>query len=638
MSPQRIAAVRFSAVCSVLLALCLFTLQHQAQARLSSATDLGAVYESESAEIDVDDRGHSRLVVQRLIRIVNDEGRERESIQSIDFNDRASKLKVLDAYTINGKKITKVKAKNIEIKPVGDFSRFFDTQMKAKVSFPDVQVGSKLFLKYRLDTFEVPNEGFYSFLADFNWWYTEKYCAVIRSKLPLHVWKNDRENLLKFTPGKKGVLHTLSIESRAPIRLHTVQEENAFIRSERSLTFVVSTLASWNDYAHKTMRAQEKLFSARLPSGMERIRAAAVDLKSPVEQLDFVASRLSQDYRYFGDWRRRNGGFVSRSLREIDETRYGDCKDLSLATAAILRALGYRADLAWTLRGEPNLRPMRDWYSLPVDWFNHAIVRAEDREGKVYWIDPTNPYTYARSIPHDLAGRPAFVLRSNAGFVDWIPELTSESFLSEKNLVYKFEPESILKVDGVVRNRGRAAIFLTVNGFYKPSELVDFDLVHSIAYGFKVLDYKVGEYPRGSRVVTDKEIPMSFRLADASSRTSAGLGFTFARASGVDRLLENLRDRASDLYIDTPGVWLSREELSGVRRVGAMGLDCDLKNEWVSARRKVSETPMGIVADDRFEVVKSIVPNEALRTTEFEKFQARLRECFYRAVVVFEPR
>lgn len=610
----------------------------QVFARLAAPSDLGSVYESESAEVEVDLHGHSKMIVERLIRINNDEGRERESQQSIDFNDRASTLKILAAATINGQKRTPVSKKNIEIKAIGDFSRFFDVQKKAKISFPNVQIGSRIYMKYELDTREVPNEGFYSFLADFNWWYMEHYQAKIRSRLPLYFWKNDPARVLSMTASRDGSWYTMDIHSTGPIRLQTTQEENAFIRSERSETFVVSSVDSWDKYALATIENQEKLFTKTLPSGLEKIRLAAAKVEGTVEKLDLVASMISQEFRYFGDWRRRNGGFLPRSLSEINETRYGDCKDLSLAAAAIFRSLGLTADLAWTLRGDFNLRPSPDWYKLPVDWFNHAVTRVEAPDGQIYWIDATNPVTYARAVPQDISGKMAFVLRADKPFLEMIPELDSKSFQLEKNLVYRFQPDHSLKVDGNLGLKGRAAINLTTSVFYKPVETVNYDLVHALSYGYKILNPYVGEYPRGTRIVSDKDIKVAFTLSDVGVRTSSGFGFLLMRENATDRLLEDTRDRVSDLAIDIPGVWINREELTGVRRIGRFSLDCDLHSEWANASRKVTDSDTGVVSTDRLEILKTVIPNEALHTKEFESFQKSLRECFFRAAIIFESR
>lgn len=631
-------AVRFLSLRMLITcALMAITLASVAEARFAKESDLASVNEFERAEIDVDSRGHSKVVIERLIRIKNDEGRERESTQAIEFNDRSARLKILSAQTLNGKRAINVSKKNIEIKPVGDFSRYFDTLKRAKITFPNVQVGSKIRLKYEIDTHEVPNEGFFSFLADFNSWYMEKYEAVIRSALPLNVVKNDPENLFQITPSKQGRFYFLEIHTTKPIMRQTTEEESAFIRADRNPSFVVSSLESWQQYATQTIANQEKLFAKKLPASMMKIRDAALGEKTVIEKLDRVSSLVSQEFRYFGDWRRRNGGFIPRTLAEIHQTRYGDCKDLSLVTAAIYRALGFKADIAWTLRGDPHLQPLKLWYEHPVDWFNHAVTRVEV-DGKVYWIDATNPVTYASSVPADISGKPAFVLDAEKPFLDTIPALTSDSYHMGKSFTYEYQPDHSLKTEGELTLKGRAAINLTMNGFYKPLDGVNYDLIRALSYGYKLRRFKVGEYPHGSRIVGDLVVPFEFTLTDIGVRTSAGYGFLLSREGAVDRLIEETRDRASDIYLDPPGVWTNREELVGVRRIGERDLNCDLKSEWVHAKRDVRDTPTGIVTTDRFEIKKSLVPNEILHTAEFERFQSALRECFFRAALVVEPR
>jgi len=566
-----------------------------AEARLAEPADLPAVNELERAQFDIDAHGHSTVTVERMIRVNNDEGRERESLQSIDFNSRAATLKILLAETINSKSKTQVEKKNIEIKPIGDFSRYFDTQKKAKITFPDVQIGSKIHLKYQIHTTEVPSEGFWSLLADFNWWYMEDYEASIRSVLPLYHWKNDPNNLLDIKSTKDDKFFKIEVRSLGPIQLQTVQEENPFIASDRSTGFVISTQDKWANYARPTIVAQEKLFVEDLPPTMKVIRDEAAHEKNIVAQLDRVASLISTHFRYFGDWRRRNGGFLPRPLKEIEETRYGDCKDLSLVATAIFRSLGLKADLAWTLRGDAYLKPSHGWYGLPVDWFNHAVTRVEVGS-KVYWIDATNPVSYAGGIPQDISGKPAFVLRPDQAFLEFIPNLTAESYRVERELTYAYQPDHSLKVSGKVKLAGRAAVGTTASVFYKPISTVNYELIHVLSAGYKILDSWVGDFKTGSRIVTDFDIPIKFTLADIGVRTSAGYGFILSRENAVDHFLEETKDRASDIYAgDAPGVWISNEAITGVKKVGKRMLDCDIKSEWLNASRRIVDTPRAVI-------------------------------------------
>jgi hypothetical protein len=253
-------------------------------------------------------------------------------------------------------------------------------------------------------------------------------------------------------------------------------------------------------------------------------------------------------------------------------------------------------------------------------------------------MDPTNPVAYARHVPADIAGRPAFVLRLKNPGIEMIPELSSESFRVEKDLVYQYQKDRTLRVNGKLRVSGRAAIPLTQKSFYQSVESVKYDVIHSMSFGYKMLSYEVGEFAPASRLVRDLQIPFRFTLADIGVRTSAGYGFLLMREPFVDKILKDTKGRMSDLQIETPGVWVNREEVVGFRRVGESNLDCDLQSEWMNASRVVSETSTGVVSSDRIEVLKEVIPNEDLHSPEFEQFQSRLRECFFRAAIIIEPR
>lgn len=613
-----------------------FNFVSRAEARLATAEDLPSVVELDQSKINVDRGGHARITRLLRIRINNDQGRENESVQTIPFNARATTLKILEARTINGTKKKRVQKKNIEFKEVGDTMNAFDSQKQATIAFPDVRVGSVVELRFQLDFKEVPIEGFWSWSMFFNQDYIERVEYSIHSALPLYVWKNDTKGLFDIKQTNQGRTHSIEIRSLGAVATAVTQEEDAFLSPARSPAITVSTLPNWESYAKDLIPVHEKLLAVPLPAALGKIRDEAAREKTVLDKLQKVTALLSQEFRYFGDWRRRNGGYIPRTLAEIDETRYGDCKDLSLAATAIYRALGLKANMAWVWRGELPL--YKESYTLPVDsFFNHAVTRVE-AEGKVYWIDATNPVSYARSALADIAGRPAFVLESQQGYLDSIPEIGADSALFESDLQYDLQGDQSLKVAGSLKLSGRSAVPMTIKSFYGTVEKVNYDLIRALAMYGKVLDSVVGDFDRRSRIVSDLEIPVKFTLNDIGLRTSAGLGFPLMREDVISRVIIDTRDRVSDIYLETPNLFRQHIRIANVRRVGRTSLDCELKSAWMNLSRRVTDTPKGVEIQDRIDVLKPIVPNDVLGTPDFAKFQAATRDCFNRAAVILEPR
>ncbi len=612
-----------------------------ASAKYATLGDLPYVIESDSTDINVDANGQSTLTRDVMIRIINDQGREAESVQTLSFNSRAQAFRIIEAATLNGPpgKIvrTPVPKKDIEVKEVGEMSQSFDSIKQAGLSFPKVTLGSRIHLKYEIKNVEVPIKGFYSVGMSITGDDIEKFHLHVHSKLPLYYNVRDEFKRLSHSlkPAKNGWFE-LDVHSTSPLSTVITQEENSFVRPERVPAISISTLPDWARYGRELIPVHEALLAQSLPPALEEIKNKAALQKNPIDQIQSVAASMAQEFRYFGDWRRIHGGYVPRSLEEISESRYGDCKDLALSVTAIFRVLGYKSNLAWIFRGE--VVPPAVAYALPVDTaFNHAISRVEIN-GKAYWVDATNPVAYARGVATDIADRPSFVLYADGGKLERTPAMKPEDASFESHLAYEFQNDESLVASGQIKLGGKQAIGLTARAFYSPVESVNYELIHSLANNGKIIESSVGDFERGSRIVQDLTIPVKFKLAESGLRTSAGLGYPLFRDESVGRLLVETKDRVSDLYIETPNVSKTTIDLLNVKLVGKTSLDCDLHSDFIDLKRSVAPIKNGVSITDSVSVKKTIVTNEELRGPDFLKFQTAVRVCFNRAAVILEKR
>ncbi len=114
---------------------------------------------------------------------------------------------------------------------------------------------------------------------------------------------------------------------------------------------------------------------------------------APAEQVARLMQHINDHYRYLGDWRATERGYVPFNLAEIEQHGYGDCKDLAILLTALLKASGIHAETAWVSRGDLAESLLIPGTHAP----NHAIVRAQV-DGQVWWLDPTNP-VFAQARP-----------------------------------------------------------------------------------------------------------------------------------------------------------------------------------------------------------------------------------------------
>lgn len=121
--------------------------------------------------------------------------------------------------------------------------------------------------------------------------------------------------------------------------------------------------------------------SAGLQAEVERIATTA---NSPRERLLAALRFVQREIRYLGV-EIGAGSHAPSAPQLVLERRFGDCKDKTLLTVTLLRALGIEARPALvhtaTQRGIYELHPT-------PNAFNHVLVVAR-LDGREYWIDPT---------------------------------------------------------------------------------------------------------------------------------------------------------------------------------------------------------------------------------------------------------
>lgn len=122
------------------------------------------------------------------------------------------------------------------------------------------------------------------------------------------------------------------------------------------------------------------------PDLQAQVRRIAAETQSPRKRLQAVLALVQREVRYLGV-EVGPGSHAPNPPDLVFSRRFGDCKDKSLLTVAMLHALGveaYPALVHTALRGSiEGLQPS-------PGVFNHVIVRARVG-GLDYWLDPTRP-------------------------------------------------------------------------------------------------------------------------------------------------------------------------------------------------------------------------------------------------------
>lgn len=144
-----------------------------------------------------------------------------------------------------------------------------------------------------------------------------------------------------------------------------------------------SAFADWSAVARwaEPLYAVPDKRTAGLGTEINRIAAKA---ESPGQRLLAVLNFVQSQIRYLGV-EMGAGSHAPRAPGKVLEQRYGDCKDKTLLTITMLRALGVTAHAALV---NTQLRHTLGTILPMPGAFDHVIVRAQV-DGHNYWLDPT---------------------------------------------------------------------------------------------------------------------------------------------------------------------------------------------------------------------------------------------------------
>jgi len=607
----------------------------QAFARWATIEDADYEIEFDHQQVSIRADASATTLIENQTRILKEGGRHSVGLRRLYYTPATTSIKILEAKSILNGKSYPVKLSQIEDKPLASRDKAFDETRQIMIAFPKTEVGAQIYLKYSL-TEKPAIKNLYR--ASFGAGDTapEKNSTLkITSERPLYFKTNDPEQLLNFTEAQVNGKHEVSISLRKPVYKRILDEEYAYLDPNKLSWIEISTLKKWPELVE--VSEYEKILTAPLPPLYEQIRAKAEKLSTAIERMNLVTSELASMITYVGDWRTIRGGYFPRPLAEVAETRHADCKDFSAATVAILRKLGFNANLALVRRG----------YTIPFETptdlpggFNHAIVRAS-KDGRDYWVDPTNFVSYAQGVFPDIENRRALVLISPTAKLEQIAANTSEtgqtwitrrlSRLPDHQGPERFHIETRLKISGTQALRFTGA---TLRG---SQSALDRQLMKNFSDFEHAQDWKVISPDLASRAVTELEFKIE-HSEDSSLKTSAGPAYRlhshiFYPVTAVDP-----ESRVSGLYLGTPELVLRETLLEGLEKIGNSPLDCKIESPWFEANRQVTDTPEGIKILDQLAIKAAFIPNAELKTAKFANYKRALRTCFEGTSLVYQPK
>jgi hypothetical protein len=584
-------------------------------------------------EINVFEDGTSEEIVEQDIKVLNEAGREGYGTQYIIYNGDTEKVEILEAKTILNGKEFKVEKEALEVKPLASAIQGFDQKYQILVAYPQVIVGSRLYLKYKKTTTEVAFPKYFSTKGYYGGGVCEKDSKVIiTSKLPLHLQVNDPHQSLLVKEDKMVAPYSLTITMKKPVYT-SLKNENGVLEEKYQTWFKVSTVESFNDIAKAMAPAYEKVVNQPLPAEFEAIRKKAQKAKDEISKINVVTSHLANTIRYMGDWRSIKGKYFPRDLKKIVSSGVADCKDYATSTAAILRKLGFQVNVSTVWRGGvylPSENPLPS-----IELFNHAIIKVVTKGGKVLWVDPTNFASMAQGVFFDIADRPALVLNSQKPSYEDIP---NTDYHHAKVLVDSIDniKEMAISSKGKIVLSGEQALGLTGRALSSSQQAIEEDIIYLLSGELTPLRREVKLPNLSSRIVRDLEIEFSYTTDKELLVTNNGLGVPLT-SGWASAFLDIADDQKGALLLSSPYTVENKTILKNVDAYNLDQLNFKVQNRWINAERTCRKVGKDIEILSRVERLQSYILAEELNSPEYINFKKELVKRCGKAALILKP-
>ena len=603
------------------------------EGRWAKPEDATISVEVSNIETVVKKDGSTEDVIELKYQILKEQGRSFAANYTLQYNGDNEELKILEAKTIIKDKEFVLSKDMIEDKPLASSPQGFDQKRQILLSFPNVEIGAMIYLKYTRKELKPILDGFFACKQFFGRNYTNASKIKITSEIPLHLFVNDPKTVLSIIKDKEVGFQKLEIELIKPLYEGVINEvENSDIDEKHLTHFTVSTLTDWKILSSMYAPGYEKVLNQDLPQAYQEIMVQALKEKAEIDQVNQVVSLIQEKVQYMGDWRSVSGRFFPRDLEKIATSKLADCKDFSTSVGAILRKMGYQAQSVFVQRGEGALNPSMD--SLPYDFFNHAIIKVKTPNGNIFWVDPTNPVSMAQGIFLDIAGKKVLVLGDKDSSYEEIPNVIPEHAQVVVEQEIQIKDRGTLK-KGTLVFKGESALELAGKKLFASEQQIKDSLFNMLSGGSLEESGKIEMIlPKlDSRIVDDLSVQYTFEHRNSLIPTNMGLAFSMP-AGWLGTVVNIPEDHMSDVYLGSPYTLSHHYVVKNIKIKNIESLNSELHTPWMSVVRVCKYEGKDTHIRNIVTTKKSFISSEDLKSEAYLKFKSDVEKMFKSTMVI----
>jgi len=558
-------------------------------------------------------------VIEQQTTILKDAGRELGSYTL--WVNAGDKVDLKEAYTLqpDGRKLA-VSTRDIQQGDVPGENGFQGHRF-IKLAFPEVAVGSTLVIRQRRQEAQVAPFADLSerLAATVDAARMDQFSLRIESDKPLHWRSKNSDGLLHVAQQDEGKVLTASLTQ--PLFLDTT-ESGRRLRFRLGPQLEISTEPDALRYLAPVAQAFDQRLRDALPP---RAQATVDSVKGQPWQQQVAAMMrdVNERIRYMGDWRRSDNGHIPFTLAQIEQRGFGDCKDMALTLAAMLRTAGLQAEVALVRADIDNTPPLLT----PYGYLNHVIVHLQ-ADGRDYWLDGTQKLNALGGVVSQLEDRPVFLLRDGVVVSSAMAGNDPAQNREQQQIDYTPGADGEWRVVGSSTLTGVLASKLLRTELEEGPQALDRELADAFTYGdMKLRDGKV-ERPALPRLFDQ---PYTYRATARIQNFSRPLArFRLVDVRLLDVRLAALREYqakagVSDYLLET-GNSDTVLRLHGVRVVTEPER-CDVTSPWMDFHIEPVKVADGVGLRQHWLRKRLWVAADELASPAFARLLDELEQC-----------
>ncbi|AUP75529.1 DUF3857 domain-containing transglutaminase family protein [Francisella tularensis] len=605
-------------------------------ANFAKNEDMGANYEYVNNNIFIDNNYKVDWTMEEQINIFDETARNYYKLVQLYYLEGFERLKVIDASIENNNKKYEIDKSLIEDKNLASEINGFTNTRQISIPFKKIQVGSKIKIKYH-DIIEKPilDNHFSTTLYYGSDILLKNSITTIKSKVPLYISTNDPFGVLELNYFEKDKTY-YSIKLLKPINSITVNEpENSILSSKKQTWVSISTDVTYEKINETLVNKYENLIHQQIPDELlDDLQALKQQkLKTDIEIIDNVTSLIQNKITYLGDWKKIDAGIYPRTMEDIIDTGYGDCKDYSLLTIASLRYLGLSARFALVNRGEI-IQEYSDKTLPSINNFNHAIVYVKGFDEKEYWIDPTNNISMTNGLFPDIANRKALILDPEGFIFTQIPNIDYKK--SKIVSIFKYDlEEDLIYVKKDITLEKEAAIMFTGLELFTSKDIIE----DSIYNSFLEDERSIPKSQRVKSVIPNlnsrivKNIDFSFEYILDNPYLVSNLGKLLSLNSNYS-FISPPEDSVNDIYIGPP-ITVIKKYIFNTKINGIDKLNSTLSTPWIDLNRKAYISKDGeSIIEQQYIIKKSFLSFEDRQSEQYKLLKKGFDKSFKRLFLI----